>query len=199
MILSSCNSEQVTRETFTKMESLFGKYQHGSDLTIFLFYPHGTSMEYRGAVQSTPILLRHELIHQWFATAVSPIEYRDIWLNESITVWLRKKLFNEEEPWSGKVPILTENSDPVNLAAAPVFFEGYSTNSYTHGVGFMNLVDEILKRESRGSISLLPVVQEFYKLNVGKQISTEAFIDFLNTKYSYPWELLFRKLIFGQR
>lgn len=192
------NAEAIVRETIPKMEATFGKYQHGSDLKIFLFAPYGTSMEYKGAVQSTPILLRHELMHQWFATALAPLEYRDIWLNEAITVWLRKKLFNEDESWNGTVPALTETSSPFNLAGAPAFFEGYSREVYTQGPAFLNLADEILKRESNGQISLLAVIQEYYKLNVGKQISTKTFVQLLDSKSNYRWTPLFKKLIYGK-
>jgi hypothetical protein len=191
------DAEQTIRETFVKMESLFGKYRNGSDLTVYLFYPNGTSMEYRGAVQSTPILLRHELMHQWFATSISPIDYRDIWLNEAITVWLRKKMFNEDEPWSGDVPTLTEQSPAFNLAGSSALFEGYSTKAYTNGVAFMNLIDSILIRDSGGSLSLLPVIQEFYKLNVGKQIPASSFMQELMTKSRYPWQQLFQRQIYG--
>lgn len=190
-------ANRIVRETFAKMNSTFGRYQHGTSLVVFLFKPYGTSMEYRGAVQSTPALLRHELIHQWFATAVSPTEYNDIWLNEAITIWLRKALFGEDEPWSGSVPALTEQSPAFNLAGAPALFEGYSRKVYTHGVGFLNLVDLILKRESKGELSLLPVLQEFYRVNVGKQITTRMFVDFLGSKVNYLWLPLFRKQILG--
>ncbi|TYB41810.1 M1 family metallopeptidase [Actinomadura chibensis] len=87
------NTTSDVTDTWSK---IFGKYAFASTGAIaddarFNGQPLGFSLETQSkpvysAVRSTGTIV-HELAHQWFGDAVSPRQWKDVWLNESFASW----------------------------------------------------------------------------------------------------------------
>lgn len=215
----------LTTTAIREMTDLFGAYPNGPSFDAYIHGDvAGASMEYRGAVASGLGILVHEIVHQWWAIAVKPASNQDTWLFESITEWLTLKKLpqSKQQTKDLTLPILDKNeaylimnesaipqvgeSTPATVLANPKDFcpsahvsscEGFDFNAYKYGVGFMDLVDTILQRESNGKTNLVRVLQKVYIEKKDKSLSTQEFIDVLNKSVPYSWQSLFDRLIFG--
>ncbi|WP_344889957.1 M1 family metallopeptidase [Actinomadura meridiana] len=86
----------TTSDVTDTWSKTFGKYAFASTGAIaddarFNGQPLGFSLETQSkpvysAVRSTGTIV-HELAHQWFGDAVSPRQWKDVWLNESFASW----------------------------------------------------------------------------------------------------------------
>ncbi|MEV3925074.1 M1 family metallopeptidase [Actinomadura coerulea] len=86
----------TTSEVTDLWSKTFGEYAFGSTGAIaddarFNGQPLGFSLETQSkpvysAVRSTGTIA-HELAHQWYGDAVSPAQWKDVWLNESFATW----------------------------------------------------------------------------------------------------------------
>ncbi|NDU73653.1 M1 family peptidase [Actinomadura sp. DSM 109109] len=86
----------TTAEVTDLWSKTFGKYAFGSTGAIaddarYNGQPLGFSLETQSkpvysAVRSTGTIA-HELAHQWYGDAVSPAQWKDVWLNESFATW----------------------------------------------------------------------------------------------------------------
>jgi aminopeptidase N len=87
----------TTSDVIDTLGKVFGKYPFSSTGAIaddarFNGQPLGFSLETQSkpvysAVRSKGTIV-HELAHQWFGDAVSPRQWKDVWLNESFATWV---------------------------------------------------------------------------------------------------------------
>lgn len=79
------------REAVRAQRFLSSRYggRHATDVTVVLGDLPWGGMEYSGVVFSTPdrATIAHEVAHQWFFGAVGNDQYREPWLDESLTVF----------------------------------------------------------------------------------------------------------------
>ncbi|MGD9998039.1 MAG: M1 family metallopeptidase [Ilumatobacteraceae bacterium] len=121
------------------------------------------------------LLLSHELAHQWFGDAVSPLQWRDIWLNESFAtygqwMWL-------EHVQQGTVEGEAERSLDGRLAqrgnptGSPDADDLFGFNSYDGGAVVLHAL-----RRTIGDDHFFDLLQRWVAENTGTSRSTQDFI-----------------------
>ena len=121
------------------------------------------------------LLLSHELAHQWFGDAVSPLSWQDIWLNESFATYAEWMWLEH----AGLTTLEDEAADSLGQRQAstgsptgsPTAAELFSYNSYQGGA----LVLHALRR-TIGDDKFFSVLQRWVSENNGTSRSTDDFI-----------------------
>lgn len=87
-------------DDLTWLESRLGRYPFANAGVVFV--PGDSAMETQGLVtfgargsHARPSVVRetlvHELIHQWYGDTVTPSDWRDLWLNEGMAMYLQAR------------------------------------------------------------------------------------------------------------
>jgi len=147
----------------------------------------------------------HELSHQWFGDAITPWDFRDVWLNESFATYC-------ESLWLG------HKYDDVRYFLDLIWKRGYYINVYLKSEGAIPLYNfprggkvsnypqtiylkgaivlEMLRYEV-GMDNFLNFLKNYYQTYKYKNISTEEFIEFFNKQMGKDYWWFFNQWIYG--
>lgn len=128
---------------------------------------------------STPTLV-HEIAHQWYGNTVSPKDWRDVWLNEGMTMYIQAMWEAREEgtdvsavidSWAGfEAQARTESGPPADYDP-----EQFGTINIYYGpaVMFQSLREEI------GDEKFFALMREWPEANENGNADYEDFVGFL--------------------
>lgn len=121
------------------------------------------------------LLLSHELAHQWFGDAVSPLQWSDIWLNESFAtyaqwLWLEHIDLTSLEAEAQRA-LDARQSAMGSPTGSPTADELFSFNSYEGGATVLHAL-----RRTIGDAAFFEVLRRWAADNVGTSRSTDDFI-----------------------
>jgi aminopeptidase N len=121
------------------------------------------------------LLLSHELAHQWFGDAVSPLRWQDIWLNESFAtygewMWLEHAGLTTLDEEASQT--LNERQQSTgNPTGSPTAAGLFDYNSYQGGAVVLHAL-----RRTIGDDKFFTVLQRWVAENNGTSRSTDDFI-----------------------
>lgn len=92
-LLQTLKSE--SRRAFTWLESRLGSYPFSTFGVVVVGGQSGMETQSmvtlsRGALERPDAVLEHEMAHQWFGDAVTPTDWRGLWLNEGWAMYLQQ-------------------------------------------------------------------------------------------------------------
>ncbi|MFO7660094.1 MAG: M1 family aminopeptidase [Candidatus Cloacimonadaceae bacterium] len=163
----------------------FEKYGHACmSISPYAAMEHQT-MTLLGAgsltgTQSSETVISHELGHQWFGDAVTPLSMVDVWLKEGFAVyseflWKHKKL-----GWAGGLSYLWsgiqnyylnwEISNPTRVMYNPPYNNMFSPCTYEKGASVIHMM-----RLKMGSPTFFNFVQTWFNTHNGSNVITSEF------------------------
>jgi aminopeptidase N len=121
------------------------------------------------------MLLSHELAHQWFGDAVTPLQWRDIWLNESFAtygqwMWLEHARLGRLED-EAEHSLDLRHSQRGNPTGLPDERDLFGFNSYDGGAVVLHAL-----RRTIGDDGFFALLQRWVRDNNGTSRSTQDFI-----------------------
>jgi aminopeptidase N len=123
----------------------------------------------------TALLLAHELAHQWFGDAVSPAEWKDIWLNESFAsygewMWLDEAGYRSLD--DSALGALAGRQDSAYATADPDIPGLFGFEVYEGGATILHAL-----RKTVGDVTFFKILRTWATDNYGTSQSTEDFIE----------------------
>ncbi|MBP7214061.1 MAG: T9SS type A sorting domain-containing protein [Candidatus Kapabacteria bacterium] len=147
----------------------------------------------------------HELSHQWFGDAVTPWDFRDVWLNESFatyceSLWLRHRYSDVEyfldlmrkRDYYNKISLKSEGAIPLYN-----FPRGGKVSNYPQTIYFKGAIILEMLRYEVGMDKFLNFLKNYYESYKYKNISTEGFIEFFNKQMGKDYWWFFNQWVYG--
>jgi aminopeptidase N len=156
----------------------FGRYPFGEYGLLVVDYPEDASLEtqslpvYPGAIVGDESLLAHELAHQWFGDAVTPVRWSDIWLNEGFATYASWLWLDHSgtSPMADSAAGATDQLNVLNEQVAlgdPGVENMFSATVYLRGA---------LLLHSLGDERAVPVLRAWYRAHRYGNGSTDQFV-----------------------
>lgn len=184
------------------LESLLGPYPFRSEKLGFIETPyagmeHQTIIAYGGNFRYDAMagidwgfdaLIHHELAHEWFANMLTPLDWRDLWLNESLATYMQI-LYAEEFLGEEKVQELLsifsskiENEKPIVPESRSEFSDVYGPDIYYKGALILNTLrfligDNKFKSLLRKWCYPDPTIEKMTNGSQCRFVTTEDFMD----------------------
>ncbi|MEL6893986.1 MAG: M1 family aminopeptidase [Actinomycetota bacterium] len=142
------------------------------------------------------LLLAHELAHQRFGNAVSPADWDDLWLNESLTtyahwLWLDEIGLQPLEAWAEQM-LDVRATRPGDATGAPTVTNLFGFERYDGGA----VVVHALRREI-GDDAYFELMRTWIDEKVGTSQTTEAFIELAERVHGFPLDDFFDTWLFA--
>ena len=148
----------------------------------------------------------HELSHQWFGDAITPKDFRDVWLNESFATYC-------EALWLGKAnyemyyyyDMFSKRNAYINTylkseGAIPLydFPRNDTISNYPGTIYYKGAVVLHLLRDEVGENQFFEILKKYYETYKYKNISTAEFINFFNTEAGKNYNWFFDQWVYGK-
>ena len=206
----ACAEELSDMQTMLeKAEQLYGTYQWGRYDVIVLppSFPFG-GMENPRITFATPTiiagdkslvaLVAHELAHSWSGNLVTNATWNDFWLNEGFTVYFENRIMEAVygKDYADMLQVLeyeslVETVKEFGDTSADTHLklkldnrdpdEGVSDIAYNKGAFFLRLLESKVGREKWDAF-----VNGYFTENAFTVMTTEAFVEYLNTHLIVP-------------
>jgi hypothetical protein len=173
--------EALTLKVLTELEGDYGPFLHPK--VIIQAYRGSGGMEYSGATQASMASLSHELFHSYYARGVMPSDGNSGWIDEALARW-RDGGYKRPEGFKGTS----------NIASHGPYNRKTDIRSYAYGSQVMGYFD--LKFKDRGG--LRPFLKDFIGKRAFDPISTQEFVQAMNTYYGVDNSMEFERFVFGK-
>jgi hypothetical protein len=167
---------------FSELENDYGSYAH--DSFVALITSSGGGMEYAGATITSFGALDHELTHSWFARGVMPADGRSGWIDEAVASW--------RDYGYSRAPNYNQRSF-TNLANFSPFERFTPRNCYRDGRALLSELDFVFAAQG----GFKKILNELFALYKRQTITTQLFMDFVESKAPVDLRPLFTKNVYG--
>lgn len=134
-------------------------------------------------------IVAHELAHQWFGDHLSPVDFRNMWLNEGFATYgdaLWSEHLGGEEGLNNYMAQSAlncineeQNFPPSYSVYDPPIERIFGTNVYYKGAWVLHM----LRKQILGDSLYFAVMQDWVETYGGGNVSTQDFIDIINEHY----------------
>jgi hypothetical protein len=175
--------EKLKTKTLTILDELekdYGTFPHPS-ITVYVAGSGG--MEYSGATMASESAMGHELFHSYYARAVMPADGNTGWIDEALASW-RDGGYNR----------LTQMNGSSKMGAHAYYNRVTDSAAYGFGARFIAYLDG--KVSAKGGLK--PFLRETVTTHAFAPLTTQDFLELLNTFYGESFTSDFKRYVFGQ-
>lgn len=189
------------------MEKYFGEYPFQNEkYSVVAFLWQMGAMEYQtasgfgsGFIDNYPSNMNifvHELGHQWFGNSVSPLTWKDIWLNEGFATfaeWLYLEESGKKEGQDYLGRALKEEKMP-HFFPGPIYApeEIFSSGVYIKGAWVLRML-----RHEMGDELFFKFLKEYYNRNKFSNADTKGLVELVNEISGRNFDEFFDQWIFS--
>lgn len=189
------------------MEKYFGEYPFQKEkYSVVAFLWQMGAMEYQtasgfgsGFIDNYPSNMNifvHELGHQWFGNSVSPLTWKDIWLNEGFATfaeWLYLEESGKREGQDYLGPALKEEKKP-HYFPGPIYApeEIFSSGVYIKGAWVLRML-----RHELGDEQFFKFLKEYYNRHKFSNADTKGLVEIVNEISGRNFDDFFDQWIFS--
>ena len=172
---SSISGYGITQEIMTWLIDLIGPYPFAEYGVVVLpgyrFALETQTLSVFGDGAPDPLVIVHELVHQWFGNSVSPASWGDIWLNEGFATYFMALYLGETRGPQALEDFLTRSranwSPPGDIEVAELF----SASVYFRGALTLHAL-----RAEVGDDVFIDILRSYYEQHAHGVATTDDFI-----------------------
>jgi aminopeptidase N len=170
-------------------------------------FPRSLVVDLNTKKNSNNITAAHELSHQWFGNMVTPLDFRDAWLNESFATYceaLWERCRNGDSAYHKHQ--ITHKDDYINkISKAEGIFplynfprekpsSNYPTTIYSKGAVVLGMLNYNLQFSG---FDLLDIIKNYLKKYAYSNVSTKDFTDFVKSQTLQDYDWFFEQWVYS--
>ncbi len=165
----------VTQEIMTWLIDLIGPYPF-AEYGVVVLPGFPTALETQtlsvfGDGEPDPLVIVHELVHQWFGNSVSPARWQDIWLNEGFATFFMALYLEEIEDHQGMEPFLSVAQADLPPPGDIEVGELFGPSVYFRGALTLHAL-----RADVGDDTFFDILRSYYQEHAHSVVTTDDFI-----------------------
>ena len=165
----------ITQEMMAWLIETLGPYpfeEYGAlVLPGFPFALETQTLSVFGSGAPDPIVIVHELVHQWFGNSLSPASWQEIWLNEGFATYFMA-LFLEQSYGAQGIQMFFSQAPPSMIAPGKVAV----VDLFNPAVYFRGALTLHALRSEVGDAVFFEILRAYYAENAHSTVTTEDFI-----------------------